>query len=116
MDIIGTEGIKKLFHDAPLNHCLTFEQVAGEVIGHFKIPTGNFDTITNCKYSIPSYTNIGRLYSYLILEETEDGDYLNTLAKIFTSFISDEISDFKTGVYVENTSYLLASYHVGKLL
>ena len=46
---IGEEGIKKLLHDAEMDHCLSFEQVSDEVISYYKIKKGNFDTISNCK-------------------------------------------------------------------
>lgn len=34
---IGEEGIKKLLHDAEMDHCLSFEQVSDEVISYYKI-------------------------------------------------------------------------------
>ncbi len=43
-------------------------------------------------------------------------EYTETLVALFSSFLSDAISDFKTGIYFENLSYLLASYRAGKLL
>ena len=79
------------------------------------IKDGAFDTITGCKYSIPSETSIGRVYSTLI-EETETGNVPAALRKVFGSFLSDEISDFANGVYYQNPSYLLESYKAGRLL
>lgn len=38
------------------------------------------------------------------------------LIKIFTSFISDEISDFNTDLYYQNPDYIECSYKEGKLL
>ena len=46
---IGREGIEKLLYDAEVNHCLSFEQVSDEVIEHYGITAGDFDTITDCK-------------------------------------------------------------------
>ena len=37
---IGEEGIKKLLHDAEMDHCLSFEQVSDEVISYYKIKKG----------------------------------------------------------------------------
>ena len=54
-EALGEEGIKKQLLDAGVNHCLSFEQVSDELIEQYHIPTGDFDTITGCKYSIPSY-------------------------------------------------------------
>ena len=114
---IGKKGMMKLFKDAPVNHCLTFEQVSAEVIGQYRIETGNYDTISDCKYSIPSFMDIGKVYAYLteMLSPDESTD-VEMVMKIFESFLSDAISDFKTGVYFENLSYLSESYIAGNLL
>ena len=54
---IGEKGIEKLLYDAEVNHCLSFEQVSDEVIDYYQIEQGDFDTISNCKYSIPSVSS-----------------------------------------------------------
>lgn len=113
---LGESGIVKQLNDAEVNHCLSFEQVSDEIIEDYKILDGDFDTITNCKYSVPSSQDIGKLYSLLIADCAEPDREVSELMKIFTSFISDEISDFKTGVYYQNPSYLECSYREGFLL
>ncbi|MDE6220565.1 MAG: hypothetical protein K2G51_09085 [Lachnospiraceae bacterium] len=113
---LGKEGIEKQLYDAEVNHCLTFEQVSDEVIKQYQIPSGNFDTITECKYTIPSYLDIGKLYSIMIEDCAEPGQEVDELMKIFSSFISDEISDFQTDIYYQNPSYLECSYKAGYLL
>lgn len=113
---LGKEGIEKQLHDAEVNHCLSFEQVSDEIIEQYKIPAGDFDTITGCKYTIPSYMDIGKLYSIMIEHCAEPGKEVDELMKIFSSFISDKISDFKTDIYYQNPSYLECSYEAGYLL
>lgn len=113
---IGKEGLEKLLYDAEVNHCLSFEQVSDEVIEYYKIKNGNFDTISECKYSVPSYLDIGKLYSIMVEDCSDSGQELDVLIKIFDSFISDEISDFNTDLYYQNPSYLECSYQAGKLL
>lgn len=116
IEALGKEGIKKQLHDAAVNHCLSFEQVSDEIIEHYKIPYGNFDTITKCKYTVPSFMDIGKLYSIMIEDCAEPGKEIEELMKIFSSFISDEISDFQTDLYYQNPSYLECSYEAGHLL
>lgn len=113
---LGEQGIIKQLYDAQVNHCLSFEQVSEELIEKYQIPYGNFDTISDCKYKVPSFTAIGKLYSHMIFDCSKSGDEVTELLKIFNSFISDEISDFKTGIYFENPSYLEHSYQEGCLL
>ena len=60
--------------------------------------------------------DIGKLYTIMIKNLASKGQEVEELLKIFNSFISDEISNFKTGVYFENPSYLQESYKAGYLL
>lgn len=113
---LGKEGIEKQLYDAEVNHCLSFEQVGDEVIEQYHIPKGDFDTITDCKYTIPSFMDIGKLYSIMIEDCAETGKEIDELMNIFSSFISDEISDFQTDLYYQNPSYLECSYKAGNLL
>lgn len=116
VDFLGTEGIAKQLKDAEVNHCLSFEQVSDELIASYGISNGQFDTISGCEYSIPSYTDIGKLYTIMISDCADEGKEIQELENIFKSFISDEISDFRTGLYYQNLDYLEWSYREGKLL
>lgn len=114
--LLGKQGIEKQLYDAEVNHCLSFEQVSDEIIEQYKIPTGDFDTITECEYTIPSFLDIGKLYCIMIEDCATEGREVDELLKIFSSFISDEISDFQTDVYYQNPSYLECSYKADRLL
>lgn len=113
---LGKEGIEKQLHDAEMNHCLSFEQVCDEIVEQYHITEGDFDTITGCKYTIPSYMDIGKLYSIMIEDCAESGKEVEELIQIFTSFISDRISNFQSDLYYQNPSYLECSYQAGYLL
>ena len=113
---LGKKGIEKLLYDAEVNHCLSFEQVSDEVIEKYKISCGDFDTVSECKYTVPGFMDIGKLYSIMIEDCADSGKELDELLKIFSSFISDKISDFQTDVYYQNPSYLECFYQAGHLL
>ncbi|MCM1191699.1 MAG: hypothetical protein NC123_09835 [Butyrivibrio sp.] len=115
-EILGKEGIEKQLHDAEVNHCLSFEQVSDEVVEQYKIPKGDFDTITECKYAVPDFLDIGKLYCIMIEDCAKRGKETEELLKMFSSFISDEISDFRTDIYYQNPDYLECSYEAGYLL
>ena len=115
-EILGKKGIEKQLYDAEVNHCLSFEQVSDEVIEQYKIPKGEFDTITECKYTVPEFLDIGKLYCIMIEDCAEQGREVDELLKIFSSFISDKISDFQTDIYYQNPNYLECSYEAGYLL
>lgn len=113
---IGIKGIEKLLRDAEVNHCLSFEQISDEVISYYGIEQGDFDTLSGCKYSVPSYLDIGKLYSIMVEDCAEPGKEAEELMKIFSSFISDAISNFNSDLYYQNPDYLEWSYREGKLL
>ena len=97
---------------AGVNHCLSFEQVCDEWIEkEYGIADGTFDNITTCKYEVPSVTSIGRVYQTLIVDVM--GLYENiieAIKKVYSSFISDEISNFNSSVYYSNPDYIRCSY------
>lgn len=109
------ECLKHQLEYADVNHSLPFERVSDELIVECGIKNGDFDTISGCKYTIPSHTDIGRVYATLSVDSGET-DAVRSIRNVFGSFISDEISDFANGVYYENPSYLRESYKAGRLL
>ena len=101
---------------AEVNHCLSFEQVADELIEDYGISDGDFDTVNECRYDVPSFLSIGMLYQELVLSTMKNEDAAQGIIDIFSSFISDEISDFNSNVYYTNPDYLRCSYLEGKML
>lgn len=101
---------------AELNHCLSFEQVSDELIEQYGISDGDYDTVSNCRYDVPSVTAIGRVYQRLILSVFGLEHAAQGIREVFSSFISDAISDFETSVYYSSPDYLRCSYEDGYLL
>ena len=101
---------------AEVNHCLSFEQVSDELIEDYNISDGIFDTVAEYRYTVPSFTSIGRLYQGLVLSTMKNDDAAQAILDAFSSFISDKISDFKTDLYYQNPDYLEWSYREGKWL
>ncbi len=66
VDALGLDGVRKQLKDAEVNHCLSFEQVSDELIGQYVVTDGNFDTVTNCKYRIPGFMDIGFFYGSIL--------------------------------------------------
>ena len=87
---------------AEVNHSLSFEQVSDELIEEYNISEGEYDTVAECKYTVPSVTSIGRVYQMLILAVCNDDNIEQSIINVFSSFISDEISDFNSNVYYSN--------------
>lgn len=62
-----------------------------------------------------TYTDIGKVYQRIIFDCTSTPSVQDVI-DVFSSFISDDISDFNTATYYCNPSYLYHSYKAGKLL
>ena len=117
VDILGKKELKRQLELAEVNHCLSFKQVSDEIIEYFNIEDGDFDSVGMCKYTVPSVQSIGKDYQRLIIDVmNENSEVVDTLYKVFKSFISDEISDFNSSVYYSSPQYLKYSYLEGKLL
>ena len=118
-DVIARFTKKSIEHQlkvAEVNHCLSFEQVSDEWIEQYGIKNGFFNTIDDCKYTIPSVTSIGRVYQQLVLATMKEDEEAQAIIDVFSSFISDEISNFNSNVYYSNPDYLKCSYEAGVLL
>lgn len=97
---LGISGIDYLLETACVNHCLSMEQVSDELIEEYGIQEGNFDSVRECKYTVPSATRIGKVYARLIdtISESEN-QYGEKLYEVFTSLFSDAISDFNSSLF-----------------
>lgn len=99
-NILGEDGIARLLKLANVNHCLSFEQVSDELIARYNIPKGNFDTVSICRYKVPSYKAIGKVYARLAVDVQEEyPSYAAALFAIFTSGIAEKISNFNSSFF-----------------
>lgn len=113
---MGKDGLNKQLKDAPMNHCLSFEQVSEEIVEWYHIPEGDFDFVSNAKYSVPSFQDIGKLYA-IIIELAGGKEHPAEVAyDVLTSFLPDEISRFNTDMYYQNPDYLMWCYREGRVL
>lgn len=113
---LSRKNIEYQLKVAEVNHCLSFEQVSDEWIEQYGISIGTFNTISNCKYTVPSVTSIGRVYQQLVIATAEVNEEAQAIIDVFSSFISDEISNFNSSLYYSNPDYLKCSYEEGALL
>ena len=115
--IIGKEELAWQLEYADVSHSMSFEETSDELIEKFNITKGSFDTVGTCKYDVPHYIAIAGVYARLIdkLASSHD-EVVDIMYDVFTSFISDEISNFNTSTFYENPSFIYHSYLSGELL
>ena len=115
---LGRKRLDKIYDLADVYHCDNIEQVSEDFIAEAHIPTGTFDNVKECKYSIPSHWDIGKVYQRLIIDvcQHENKTPIHALIEVYNSFISEKIDDYNSSVYYENPSYIFESYRENKML
>lgn len=108
---------KKIYNLAEVYHSENIEKVSDEIIEQSKIERGNYDIIGNCKYNIPTYWDIGKVYKRLILMVNNDeNEYINTLYSVLSSWIIEKIDNYNSSMYYENPDYIYECYKEGKVI
>ena len=115
---LGKERLEKIYDLADIYHCDNIDRVSDDFIEEADITPGTFDNEGECKYSIPSHWDIGKVYKRLIKQaaQSEKIGIIDALIKVYNSFISDKIDDYNSSVYYENPSYIFECYIENKML
>lgn len=115
---LGKARIEKIYELADVYHCDNIERVSDDFIEEAKIEMGIFDNVKDCRYAIPSYWDIGKVYKRLIKQvaQEEGKSVVETLIEIYNSFISPKIDDYNSSLYYENPSYIFECYREKKIL
>lgn len=122
-DIISLFSIDEITQQLKLacvNHCLPFEQVSNEIIDRFMIQEGDYDFISGCRYNVPGYLAIGKVYQSLVVDYHNDNEGKICIAQaikdVFTSFICDKISYYNSSMYYSSPDYLYQCFRSGEVL
>ncbi|MDR0468818.1 MAG: hypothetical protein LBH09_02470, partial [Peptococcaceae bacterium] len=115
---LGEAEIARLLELADILHCEPVEVTSGKLIEHYGFVDGYFDNVSLCKYDVPTYFDIAKVYKRLIinLADAHGMALPSALIKVYTSWISDKIDDYNSSMYYESPQYLYASYNAGKAL
>lgn len=112
---LGTDAVRRIYKYADVLHCEPIERVADEYAEICNIGCGDFDNVSRCKYDVPDYWAIGAVYERLI-EDVSDGDILNTLHNVYSSWISDAISNYNTDFFYQPRDYIRECYLANEVL
>ena len=114
---IDKKLLQKIYNLAEVYHSENIEKVSDEIIEQSKIEQGNYDIIISCKYNIPTYWDIGKVYKRLILMVNNDEkEYINTLYSVLSSWIIEKIDNYNSSMYYENPDYIYECYKEGKVI
>ena len=118
VNALGKKSLMKIFDLADVYHSDNIERVSDDFIREAKIEVGSFDNVAACKYTIPSYWDIVKVYKRLIkaIAECEKIEIIDALLRVYNSFISSKIDDYNSSMYYETPSYLLECYLENKVI
>lgn len=111
------KNITKIYELAEVYHCENIEKVSDEFIKKAGIKIGTYDIVSNCKYDVPTYWDIGKVYKRLIIMVNKDENkYVDTLIEVLSSWIIEKIDNYNSSFYYENPDYIYQCYVEGKVL
>ncbi len=117
---MGHETIKHIYKFIDVLHCEPISKVADEYINLRQLGTGDFDNVATCKYAVPSYWDIGKVYARLIQDVSgnisDREKIIQTLNEVYSSWISDSLSNFNSDFFYQPHDYIRECYFEGKIL
>ncbi len=114
---LGKETIERIYRYADVFHCEPIAKTADDFITNFCIPTGDFDNVAACRYTVPDYWTIGEVYERLIEDVCGDDEehIVERLVEVYTSWIDDAISNYNTDFYYQSREYIYVCYQEGEI-
>lgn len=115
IDCLGDERLCKILDLADIYHSDNIERVASDFIEEARIPQGVFDNVASCRYRVPSFWEIGRVYQRLVLAVASDTNesVIKALRAVYSSFMSDKIDDYNSSVYYDSPERQFADFKAG---
>ena len=97
--------VRRIYEYADVLHCEPIAAVADEYERMFFPQEGNYDNVSACRYDVPDYWTIGKVFSRLV-EDVNENDPVETLQQVYTSWISDAISNYNSDLFYQPRDYL----------
>lgn len=115
--LLGRETIRRIYKYADVFHCEPIAKTADDFIHICNIPVGAYDNLEKAKYEIPDYWTIGEVYERLIEDVSEDSTeaIVDTIMAVYSSWISDAISNYNTDFYYQSREYICQCYTEGEV-
>ena len=115
--LLGRETIRRIYRYEDVFHCEPIAKTADDFIHICNIPVGAYDNLEKAKYEIPDYWTIGEVYERLIEDVSEDSTeaIVDTIMAVYSSWISDAISNYNTDFYYQSREYICQCYTEGEV-
>lgn len=122
VNALGADTIRRIYKYADVLHCEPIEKTADEYVSMKNIMQGTFDNVKNCIYEAPDYWTIGEVYERLIedisteIESEDDILVADKLIEVYSSWISDVISNYNSDFFYQSRDYIAECYKAGEIL
>lgn len=108
--------LRRIYDYADVFHCEPIEKVADDFIQKDAIPGGDYDNVTECKYAVPDYWDIGEVFARLIEDCCETENLVNGIKEVYGSWMADQILNFNSDLYYQSREYIALCYKEGRML
>lgn len=113
---LGDDAIRRIYRYADTFHCEQIAKVAEDFISLRSLPTGDFDSVAACRYTVPGYWDIGAVYARLIEDVADGADPIAKLIEVYSSWISNALSSFNSDFFYQPRGYIAECYRAGEIL
>lgn len=111
------ENISKIYELSEIYHSENIDKISDEFIERCDIETGDYDTVSTCKYRVPTFWEIGKVYKRLIvMVDSNKNKYVDTLITVLSSWIIEKIDNYNSDMYYENPEYIYLCYKEKKVI
>lgn len=117
VDLLGKETIAKIYSLADVYHSDNLDRVCDDFIASAGIQEGDFDSVANTLYALPSHWDIGKVFKRLILGIAREKhlEIMDALFAAYHSFVCELIEDFNSSFYYDAPQNILNAFLDGKV-
>ena len=92
----------------------------GNDFTNYGLKNGIYDNVSACHYEIPDYWTVGEVYERLIEDicaENKDIDFIvDTLIKVYSSWIDKAISNYNSDFFYQSRQYIFECWKAGDVI
>ena len=107
--LLGEKILSHIYSNAGVLHCEPIAKNADAFIEMCNIPEGSFDNVADCKYEVPDYWTIGKVFARLI-EDVASGNAIETLQEVYLSPVCDAISNYNSDFFYQPRGFIKEFY------
>ena len=68
------------------------------------------------RYEVPGYWDVGKVFERLIEDVSGEDDKVESMKKVYSSWLADKILNFNSDLYYQPRAYLAECYRAGEII